>query len=185
MERLTYDFSIGGNHCWQVKGADNLECREVCQRQGDKGCKDCPIAVAFDRLAAIEDILGDEYDLDRLCELAQADREERSKQMKRDEILEAARGCVCGEREQDYGSPENSFGLIARLWEDYLQSHCVWSNGCVDINSKDVAVMMILLKVARVAGGSKSDDNWIDIAGYAACGGEIMSGGDSNACIGD
>ena len=77
MERLTYDFSIGGNHCWQVKGADNLECREVCQRQGDKGCKDCPIAVAFDRLAAIEDILGDEYDLDRLCELAQADREER------------------------------------------------------------------------------------------------------------
>ena len=55
MERLTYDFSIGGNHCWQVKGADNLECREVCQRQGDKGCKDCPIAIAFDRLAAYED----------------------------------------------------------------------------------------------------------------------------------
>lgn len=93
--------------------------------------------------------------------------------MKRDEILEAARTFVCGEREQDYGSPENSFGLIARLWEDYLQSHCVWSNGCVDISAKDVAVMMILLKVARVAGGSNSNDNWIDIAGYAACGGEI------------
>lgn len=30
-----------------------------------------------DRLAAIEDILGDEYDLDRLRELAQADREGR------------------------------------------------------------------------------------------------------------
>lgn len=29
----------------------------------------------FDRLAAIEDILGDEYDLDRLCGLVQADRE--------------------------------------------------------------------------------------------------------------
>lgn len=55
MERLTYDFCIGGNHCWQVKGADNLECREVCQCQGDKGCKDCPIAKAFDRLAAYED----------------------------------------------------------------------------------------------------------------------------------
>ena len=55
MERLTYDFSIGGNHCWQVKGADNLECREVCQIQGDKGCKDCPIAAAFDRLATYED----------------------------------------------------------------------------------------------------------------------------------
>ena len=75
MERLTYDFCIGGNHCWQVKGADNLECREVCERQGDDGCKTCPIAKAFDRLAAIEDILGDEYDLDELREMVQAKRE--------------------------------------------------------------------------------------------------------------
>ena len=55
MERLTYDFSIGDNHCWQVKGADNLECREVCERHGDNGCKTCPISKAFDRLAAYED----------------------------------------------------------------------------------------------------------------------------------
>ena len=77
MERLTYDFALGGNHCWQVKGADNLECREVCERQGDSGCKTCPIAKAFDRLAAIEDILGDEYDLDELKEVVQAKREGR------------------------------------------------------------------------------------------------------------
>ena len=31
----------------------------------------------YNRLKKIEDILGDEYDLDRLCELAQADREGR------------------------------------------------------------------------------------------------------------
>lgn len=77
MERLTYDFEIGGNHCWQVAGADNLECREVCERQGDNGCKTCPIARAFDRLAAIEDILGDEYDLDELKEMVQAKRKGR------------------------------------------------------------------------------------------------------------
>ena len=35
------------------------------------------ITDVIDRLAAIEDILGDEYDLDRLRELAQADREGR------------------------------------------------------------------------------------------------------------
>ena len=35
------------------------------------------IAECLDRLAAIEDILGDEYDLDRLRELAQADRDGR------------------------------------------------------------------------------------------------------------
>ena len=100
MERLTYDFALGGNHCWQVKGADNLECREVCERQGDDGCKTCPIAKAFDRLAAYENTglepeavehlklasMGravaeiTEFEgipIDRLRELAQANREGR------------------------------------------------------------------------------------------------------------
>jgi len=40
------------------------------------------------------------------------------------------------------------------------------------LNSEDVANMMILFKVARNSANSK-DDNWIDIAGYAACGGEV------------
>lgn len=55
MERLTYDFCMGDHHCWQIKGADNLECRQVCEEQGENGCKTCPIAKAFDRLAAYED----------------------------------------------------------------------------------------------------------------------------------
>lgn len=75
MERLTYDFCIAGKRCWQVKGADNLECSEVCKSRDDEGCNGCPIANAFDRLAEIENILGDDYDLDRLKELVEADRE--------------------------------------------------------------------------------------------------------------
>lgn len=55
MERLTYDFAIGGRHCWEVHGADNLLCSEVCKNQGDKGCEDCPIRKTIDRLAAYED----------------------------------------------------------------------------------------------------------------------------------
>ena len=54
MERLTYDCTFGDSHCWQVKGADNLTCNEVCEAQ-KPGCTDCPIAKAFDRLAAYED----------------------------------------------------------------------------------------------------------------------------------
>lgn len=54
MERLTYDYCVGDIHCWQVKGADNQECRQVCEEQ-EYGCKGCPIALAFDRLAAYED----------------------------------------------------------------------------------------------------------------------------------
>ena len=42
--------------------------------------------------------------------------------MKRSEILEAARRCVCGEREQDYGTPENNFETIGLLWGVYLRA---------------------------------------------------------------
>lgn len=84
--------------------------------------------------------------------------------MKRAEILEAAHICVCGEREQDYGSPEDSFGLIAQLWTAYMGTL---------FTSKDVAMMLALLKVARIHNGDKMD-SFIDLAGYAACAGEIV-----------
>lgn len=42
--------------------------------------------------------------------------------MKRAEILEAARVCVCGERERDYGTPENNFETIGLLWGVYLRA---------------------------------------------------------------
>ena len=97
MERLTYDFCVGSVHCNQVRGTDNLECGEVCQRQDDDGCATCPIARAFDRLAAIEGILGDEYDLDRLRELAQADWEGRCVVLPcklHDKVFFIENGCV-------------------------------------------------------------------------------------------
>ena len=80
-------------------------------------------------------------------------------------ILDESRHCVCRSREEDYGSPEDSFGMIARLWSAYMG---------IQFEPVHVAEMMVLLKLARLAGGSRSMDNWVDIAGYAACGGEIM-----------
>ena len=32
-------------------------------------------------------------------------------------------------------------------------------------------------KIARTASGHAKEDNWVDLAGYAACGGEIESNG--------
>lgn len=86
--------------------------------------------------------------------------------MKRAEILEAAKVCVCGNREQDYGTPERNFQRIAEMWTAYLNS---------PVTAPDVAAMMALVKIARIASGHAKDDNWIDLAGYAACGGEIES----------
>ena len=65
--------------------------------------------------------------------------------MKRAEILEAARVCVCGEREQDYGTPEDSFGLIGQLWTAYMGTLFM---------AKDVAMMLALLKVGLLTKSS-------------------------------
>lgn len=90
--------------------------------------------------------------------------------MNRTEILKKANECVTGDREQDYGSPESNFELIANLWSTYLD---------FGITAVDVAMMMSLLKVARVKSGRTHEDNFIDLAGYAACAGEI-AGKDTN-----
>ena len=89
--------------------------------------------------------------------------------MNRPDILKAALRCVCGDREQDYGSPENNFQTIANLWIDYLSA----KQDVLDIQPKDVAAMLALLKIARIASGHAKEDNWVDLAGYAACGGEL------------
>lgn len=99
--------------------------------------------------------------------------------MNRPEILEAARVCVCGEREQDYGTPENNFDTIGLLWGTYLRAahpELKTVMGENRITAKDVAVMMSLLKIARIATGS-SPDSFVDLAGYAACAGEIATQG--------
>lgn len=85
--------------------------------------------------------------------------------MTKSEILHAAEQCVCGGRDMDYGQPEDSFGTIAEFWSTYLHA---------DIIPKDVAVMMALLKIARIKAGGWSDC-FIDGAGYLACGGEIWT----------
>ena len=95
--------------------------------------------------------------------------------MTREEILKAAVKCVCGEREQDYGTPENNFETIGHFWSVYLRTaHPNLNMALNEITPKDGAMMMSLLKVARIATG-ESPDSFIDLAGYAACGGEIVT----------
>ena len=100
--------------------------------------------------------------------------ESEAKKLTRAAVLEKARACVCGEREEDYGSPEDSFGCIAELWEAYLRAACVSPDAVIAVTPTDVAMLMALLKIARVGtsfvGGTA--DSFVDLAGYAACGAE-------------
>lgn len=97
--------------------------------------------------------------------LASLDPEEPAQEkVTRETVLNAAKRCVCGDREQDYGSPENNFRTIASMWAAYMGT---------EFTPVDVAAMLALLKIARIASGHAKADNWIDLAGYAACGGEL------------
>lgn len=88
--------------------------------------------------------------------------------MLREDILNEAIKCVCTDRESQYGSPEDSFNQIAKLWAAYTGA---------PYTAHDVAVMMALLKIARIKTGRYKADSYIDAAGYIACAAEC--GGDS------
>lgn len=104
-------------------------------------------------------------------ELAQHEKGEAEPDLssRRGILLQAAR-CVCGDRDQDYGSPENSLSAIASLWANYINAKYGVS---APLSGVDASAMMVLFKIARVATGHGKADNWVDAAGYAACGGEI------------
>ena len=87
--------------------------------------------------------------------------------MDKNEVLDKAKNIINGERQGAYGNAEDNFANIAAFWSTYLNT---------PIDSTDVANMMILMKVARNSSGVYKDDNYIDICGYAALGGEIAAG---------
>lgn len=91
--------------------------------------------------------------------------------MTRSEILKAAERCVCTDRNQQYGEPEDNFRIIAALWNVYLFGRGAKSQ----LNPADVGAMMALFKLGRIATGGDKVDNFIDLAGYAACAGEIST----------
>lgn len=89
------------------------------------------------------------------------------------EILDAAKKIVTGERERQYGSPEDNFAVIARFWEVYLNQRCVDAMSGFMLNPDDVAMLMALMKVARIITGTFKGDSYIDACGYLACAAEI------------
>jgi hypothetical protein len=61
---------------------------------------------------------------------------------------------------------EDNFQTVATYWNAHL--------GIDWIEPQDVAVMMTMLKLARIKQNEGHLDNWVDACGYMACGGEIV-----------
>jgi hypothetical protein len=94
--------------------------------------------------------------------------------MTRAEILDAAKECVLKDRNATHGNPEDNFKTIAGFWTDYLRDRYKPAL-LTPVTLVDVAAMMTLVKVSRLISSPKHADHWVDIAGYAACGGEIAT----------
>jgi hypothetical protein len=87
---------------------------------------------------------------------------------RRTELLREAETLVNGDRNNSYGPPTQDFDRTAIMWTAYLDGRRI-------LEAHDVAAMMILLKLSRISWDPTNRDSWVDIAGYAACGYEIIT----------
>jgi len=96
--------------------------------------------------------------------------------MDRTDCLDTAKNLINGERARQYGGAYQMHQRVADLWNSYLQT------SEYKITVKDVAIMMILLKTARLRNvviddknGVDGHDSFVDICGYAALGCEMTA----------
>lgn len=85
----------------------------------------------------------------------------------REQVIEATRRAVMADRNADYAPPEENFQRIADLWNLYLE-------GRGEVTPYDTAIMMVLVKVARIQASPHLVDHLVDIAGYAACAADVI-----------
>lgn len=154
-------------------GCNRLDIFAVMDKTGDYvcvGCKKCRFKGPLARTKA-EAWLSWDIAM-RIIEEMEKDKTKKEDSIKkpttRKTILDAAEKCVCHDRQDTHGKPEDSFGAIASLWTAYLGTG-------QEIDPVDVANMMVLLKIGRAKENPKHQDNWVDMAGYAACAGEIAA----------
>jgi hypothetical protein len=79
-------------------------------------------------------------------------------------ILADANAAINGPRARDYGDARDNFGRTAQMWSAYKG---------IEFTATDVAALLALLKVSRLANTPNHQDSWVDLVGYAALGGEV------------
>jgi hypothetical protein len=87
------------------------------------------------------------------------------------DILTEAANLIVGQRQDDYGTPQENFKRIADfaniLWKKNLETN-------TPLSPRQMADFMILLKVARTI-NTPTRDSYVDISGYAGIGGELAA----------
>jgi hypothetical protein len=87
--------------------------------------------------------------------------------MKASDMLRHAAELVGGQRAEDYGDKTINHVRIADLWNVWLEESRM-TGADKRITAYDVAMMMMMVKVARLMHSPGHQDSHIDIAGYAS-----------------
>lgn len=107
-------------------------------------------------------------------------------------LLDEANSLVNGDRNVTYGDPTADFKRTAAYWNIHLNgvlarklAHKVLATAdsvqeIKDVianllDAHDVAILVDLVKTSRLAWSPEKRDNWVDKAGYAACGWECAA----------
>lgn len=79
--------------------------------------------------------------------------------MENGDVLDRAKKVVDErDRQARYGPPEEFMGRLAKMWGGYLG---------IEVKPTDAAMMMALLKAARLKTSPDHEDSLVDFAGYA------------------
>ena len=89
-----------------------------------------------------------------------------AKAYSRSDILDMASECITKARAATHGDMEENFSTIAAYWSIHLG---------VEVSAADCAIMCAQIKIARLKSNAAHADNWVDLVGYAACGGELAA----------
>lgn len=95
-------------------------------------------------------------------------------------ILAEGKYLVSGPRAESHGDMTQTHRTIAGLWSAYLAGRI---DGGEAITATDVALMMVLLKIARTKHGNIQRDDFVDMAGYAAIAGALECTEDASGTL--
>ena len=145
---------------------DIVKALELCS-DSCGNCEDCPLGVLPGGVPdCMNKLILEARDLILSMIKPMTNREAKQEPWTRKRVLKEAEKCVCGQREQDYGTPEDNFDRIAKMWSAYMG---------VEFNPVDVSMFMVMLKAARIKSGGGTMDSFVDGCGYFSCGGEIFA----------
>ena len=114
----------------------------------------------------VEEAVGDIKLVEKLVEeINTKPKKEKLRMKSKVSVLEEAQSIIYGDREKTYGHPAKNLKTIASMWTAYMNN---MDDGNFNVTAKDVAAMMMLVKVARFANDPSHRDNLVDVCGYAA-----------------